>query len=79
MARHQSPRPPPPRHFSCRSRLIGRVEQIRQHRPDGEQFPFVKGLGRRTHLFTSSSQDTSNRLLASQLLYGAPLSVPIPD
>ncbi|BBZ68776.1 formate dehydrogenase [Mycolicibacterium insubricum] len=42
-------------------------------------FPFVKGLGRRTHLFTSSSQDTSNRLLASQLLYGAPLSVPIPD
>ncbi|MCB0928680.1 MAG: molybdopterin-dependent oxidoreductase [Mycobacterium sp.] len=42
-------------------------------------FPFVKGLGRRTHLFTSCSQDTSNRLLASQLLYGAPLSVPIPD
>lgn len=42
-------------------------------------FPFVKGLGRRTHLFSSSSQDTSNRLLASQLLYGAPLAVPIPD
>lgn len=42
-------------------------------------FPFVKGLGRRAHMFSTSSQDTSNRLLASQLLYGAPLSVPIPD
>lgn len=42
-------------------------------------FPFVKGLGRRTHLFSSSSQDTSNRLLASQLLYGALLAVPILD
>jgi anaerobic selenocysteine-containing dehydrogenase len=42
-------------------------------------FPFIKGLGRRTHLFTASSQDTSNRMLASQLLYGSPLAVPIPD
>ena len=37
--------------------------------------------GHRTapHLFTSSSQDTSNRLLASQFLYGGPMAVPIPD
>lgn len=42
-------------------------------------FPFIKGLGRRTHLFTASSQDTSNRMLASQFLYGAPVAVPIPD
>jgi anaerobic selenocysteine-containing dehydrogenase len=41
--------------------------------------PFIKGLGRRTHLFTASSQDTSNRLLASQFLYGTPMAVPIPD
>nr|WP_281259656.1 molybdopterin-dependent oxidoreductase [Mycolicibacterium palauense] len=42
-------------------------------------FPFIKGLGRRSHLFTASSQDTSNRMLASQFLYGTPVSVPIPD
>ncbi len=40
---------------------------------------FVKGLGRRTHFFTASSQDTNSRLMASQLLYGTPISVPIPD
>lgn len=40
---------------------------------------FVKGLGRRTHFFTASSQDTNSRLMASQLLYGTPTSVPIPD
>lgn len=40
---------------------------------------FIKGLGRRGHYFTSSSQDTNSRLIASQLLYGAPTSVPIPD
>ena len=42
-------------------------------------FPFIKGLGRHSHLFTASSQDTSNRMLASQFLYGAPTAVPIPD
>lgn len=42
-------------------------------------FPFIKGLGRRSHLFTASSQDTSNRILASQFLYGSPMAVPIPD
>ena len=40
---------------------------------------FIKGIGRHSHYFTSSTQDTSSRLLASQFLYGTPMSVPIPD
>lgn len=40
---------------------------------------FLKGLGRHSHYLTSSSQDTNSRLIASQLLYGVPTSVPIPD
>ncbi len=40
---------------------------------------FIKGLGRHGHYFTASSQDTNSRLIASQLLYGSPTSVPIPD
>ncbi len=40
---------------------------------------FIKGLGRHSHYFTASSQDTNSRLIASQLLYGVPTSVPIPD
>jgi anaerobic selenocysteine-containing dehydrogenase len=40
---------------------------------------FIKGIGRHSHYFTASSQDTSNRLAASQFLYGTPTSVPIPD
>jgi len=40
---------------------------------------FAKGVGRDSHFFTSSSQDTSSRLLASQFLYGSPMTVPIPD
>ncbi|MGV9633189.1 molybdopterin-containing oxidoreductase family protein [Nocardia rhamnosiphila] len=40
---------------------------------------FIKGIGRQSHYFTASTQDTSSRLLASQFLYGTPLSVPIPD
>ena len=40
---------------------------------------FIKGLGRSTHFYTASSQDTTSRLMASQLLYGTPTSVPIPD
>ncbi|MGP4057502.1 molybdopterin-containing oxidoreductase family protein [Mycobacterium sp. 4D054] len=40
---------------------------------------FVKGLGAGTHFYTASSQDTNSRLRASQLLYGTPTSVPIPD
>jgi len=40
---------------------------------------FIKGVGRYSHYFTASSQDTSNRLAASQFLYGSPMAVPIPD
>jgi anaerobic selenocysteine-containing dehydrogenase len=40
---------------------------------------FTKGIGRDAHYFTASSQDTNCRLIASQLLYGVPTSVPIPD
>ena len=40
---------------------------------------FTKGIGRDAHYFTASSQDTNSRLIASQLLYGVPTSVPIPD
>lgn len=40
---------------------------------------FAKGIGRGSHFFSSSSQDTSSRLLANQFLYGAPFPVPIPD
>lgn len=40
---------------------------------------FVKGLGLGTHLYTASSQDTNSRIMASQLLYGVPNAVPIPD
>ncbi len=40
---------------------------------------FIKGVGRGSHYFTASSQDTNSRLIASQLLYGVPTSVPIPD
>jgi anaerobic selenocysteine-containing dehydrogenase len=40
---------------------------------------FVNGLGLGTHLYTASSQDTHSRLMASQLLYGIPSAVPIPD
>jgi len=40
---------------------------------------FVHGLGLATHLYSASSQDTHSRLMASQLLYGIPSTVPIPD
>lgn len=40
---------------------------------------FIKGIGGGTHFYTASSQDTNCRLMASQLLYGTPISVPIPD
>ncbi|MGV0741878.1 molybdopterin-containing oxidoreductase family protein [Mycolicibacterium sp. XJ870] len=40
---------------------------------------FTKGIGRHSHFFSSSTQDTSSRLLANQFLYGAPFPVPIPD
>ncbi|WP_020106399.1 molybdopterin-dependent oxidoreductase [Nocardia sp. 348MFTsu5.1] len=40
---------------------------------------FIKGLGRHTHFFTAASQDVGNRMVASQLLYGTPTALPIPD
>jgi anaerobic selenocysteine-containing dehydrogenase len=36
-------------------------------------------LLRSPHLFTAGSQDVNSRFVASHLLYGAPLAVPIPD
>lgn len=35
--------------------------------------------GRRAHLFTAGSQDVNNRFVASQLLYGNPTALPVPD
>ncbi len=40
---------------------------------------FMFGLGARFHLFTAGSQDVNNRFVASQLLYGSPLALPVPD
>lgn len=39
---------------------------------------FVNSLGLGTHPYTASSQDTHSRLMASQLLYGIPATIPIP-
>ena len=40
---------------------------------------FMAALGMRSHLFTAGSQDVNNRFVASQLLYGNPLALPVPD
>jgi anaerobic selenocysteine-containing dehydrogenase len=40
---------------------------------------FVHALGLGTHMYSASSQDTHSRFMASQLLYGIPSAVPIPD
>jgi anaerobic selenocysteine-containing dehydrogenase len=40
---------------------------------------FMVGLGPRLHVFTAGSQDVNNRFVASQLLYGSPLAMPVPD
>src|SRR5258707_1704873 len=40
---------------------------------------FMVGFGPRLHVFTAGSQDINNRFVASQLLYGSPLALPIPD
>jgi anaerobic selenocysteine-containing dehydrogenase len=44
-------------------------------------FGFGLGLagGRGLHVFTAGSQDVNNRFVASQLLYGSPLALPVPD
>ncbi|KAA1426178.1 molybdopterin-containing oxidoreductase family protein [Nocardioides antri] len=39
---------------------------------------FLRGLGSR-HLYTPNTQDTSSRFVASALLYGSPVVVPVPD
>jgi formate dehydrogenase len=39
---------------------------------------FMDALGSR-HLYSAGSQDVNNRFVASQILYGSPLVVPIPD
>ena len=39
---------------------------------------FMDAIGSR-HLYGAGSQDVNNRFVASQLLYGSPLVVPIPD
>ena len=39
---------------------------------------FVDGLGSR-HYYGAGSQDVNNRFAASALLYGSPLTIPIPD
>ncbi|MBV8927545.1 MAG: molybdopterin-dependent oxidoreductase, partial [Mycobacteriaceae bacterium] len=40
---------------------------------------FMLGFGPRMHVFTAGSQDVNNRFVASQLLYGSPLALPVPD
>ena len=40
---------------------------------------FMAGFGPRLHVFTAGSQDINNRFVASQLLYGSPLAIPVPD
>jgi anaerobic selenocysteine-containing dehydrogenase len=40
---------------------------------------FVAAMGMGLHLFTAGSQDVNNRFVASQLLYGSPLALPVPD
>ena len=37
------------------------------------------GFGPKLHVFTAGSQDVNNRFVASQLLYGSPLALPVPD
>lgn len=39
---------------------------------------FMDAIGSR-HVYSAGSQDVNNRFVASQLLYGSPLVVPIPD
>src|ERR1700752_5144746 len=40
---------------------------------------FMLGLGPRMHVVTAGSQDVNNRFAASQMLYGSPLALPVPD
>src|SRR5215212_6602128 len=40
---------------------------------------FMAGFGPRLHVFTAGSQDVNNRFVASQMLYGSALALPVPD
>ncbi len=40
---------------------------------------FMFGFGPQLHVFTAGSQDVNNRFVASQMLYGSPLALPVPD
>ncbi|HYZ66673.1 MAG TPA: molybdopterin-dependent oxidoreductase, partial [Mycobacterium sp.] len=40
---------------------------------------FMLGFGPPLHVFTAGSQDVNNRFVASQMLYGSPLALPVPD
>jgi anaerobic selenocysteine-containing dehydrogenase len=40
---------------------------------------FMLGFGPRIHVFTAGSQDVNNRFVASQMLYGSPIALPVPD
>ncbi|MFG1930125.1 molybdopterin-dependent oxidoreductase [Mycobacterium sp. NPDC048908] len=40
---------------------------------------FMLAFGSRLHVFTAGSQDVNNRFVASQMLYGSPLALPVPD
>ncbi|HKP44178.1 molybdopterin-dependent oxidoreductase [Mycobacterium sp.] len=40
---------------------------------------FMAAFGPRLHVFTAGSQDVNNRFVASQLLYGSALALPVPD
>jgi anaerobic selenocysteine-containing dehydrogenase len=39
----------------------------------------MNAFGPRLHVFTAGSQDVNNRFVASQILYGSPLALPVPD
>lgn len=39
----------------------------------------IAGFGAKFHMFTAGSQDINNRFVASQLLYGNSLTMPVPD
>ncbi|WP_192722122.1 molybdopterin-dependent oxidoreductase [Mycobacterium sp. OAS707] len=39
----------------------------------------MNAFGPRLHVFTAGSQDVNNRFVASQMLYGSPLALPVPD
>ena len=57
-----------PRHGPVRSAGTWATPPRSATRTCSEAMAFIKGIGRQSHYFTASSQDTSNRLAASQFL-----------